>query len=255
MDWYALDHRALMEEFRKLGRSIRAGEVDLGRQYYALTLAHGILQAIMCGYDKLSAVELGVGHGDGLFDLCKAAGYFRDLFRIDIQVWGLDNATGLPPATGYKDHPEIWQAGQFRMPNPDAVRAALPPFGHLLIGDVGATLEEFFAASTGMRLGFVAIDLDFYSSTKKALPLLAGHPQRYVPIVPVYVDDVNVLLSYNPWCGEAAAIAEFNEAQKLRKIEAKPQFQIRNFHVCHVFDHPIRAGMVKPRLPFEITEF
>jgi hypothetical protein len=252
MDWLSLDQPALMKKFQEIGQRIRKGELEIGRHHYALSLAHGVMQAIMCGYHRISAVELGVAHGGGLFDLCKAAAFFRDECQIDIQVWGIDNAAGLPPLTSYKDHPEIWHPEQFKMQSPDKITEKLPAFAHLLIGDVGDMVQQFFHESYGSRLGFVSIDLDYYSSTKRALPLLAGDPNAYIPIVPVYVDDVNVLLSYNTWCGEAAAIAEFNQQQEFRKIEPKPNFRIHNFHVCHVFDHPIRSGAIKPRLPFEI---
>lgn len=252
MDWLSLDQPALMKRFQEIGRQVRHGELDIGRHHYALALAHGVLQAILCGYDRIAAVELGVAHGGGLFDLCKAASFFRNECNIDVRVWGIDNAAGLPPLTGYKDHPEIWHTGQFKMPDPDAVKSSLPGFARLLVGDVGEMLMEFFHESYGYRLGFVAIDLDYYSSTKRAMPILAGDSNGYLPVVPLYFDDVNVLLSYNRWCGESAAIEEFNEEHEFRKIESKSHFQIHNFYVCHVLDHPVRSGVIKPRLPFEI---
>jgi hypothetical protein len=254
MDWTEFDQPTVMRRFQDIGRRIRNGELALGRGHYALPLAHGVMQAIHCGYDRIYAVELGVAGGKGLLELCRAAAFFREECDIDIQVWGLDNAAGLPPLLDHRDHPEIWQTGQFRLHDPDTLRAKLPPFAHLLIGDVGDTLAQLAHETYGARLAFAAIDLDFYSSTKRALPLFTLPPNCYVPAVPVYVDDIEVLLTYNPWCGEGAAIEEFNRSQDFRKIERKPQFDIHNFHVCHVLDHPIRTGAMKPRLRFEISK-
>lgn len=245
----------IIHYFNDVGQRIRNGSLDLGRAHYALSVAHGALQAIYCNYDKICVVELGVAQGHGLLDLCKAAAFFRDDLGIDIQVYGIDNATGLPPLTDHRDHPEIWAEGQFCMGDPDELRARLPPFAKLLIGDVGDKIEEFFNSEFGSRLGFASIDVDYYSSTKRLLKLFENSAEYYLPATPVYVDDVKVLLTYNQWCGEELAIAEFNEDHAFRKIEAKPQFHVHNFHVLHVLDHPIRTGAVKPRFPFEIRPF
>ena len=48
---------------QEIASQIRAGTIDLGRKHYALGLAHGILQAYHCGYDKITAIEFGVGEG------------------------------------------------------------------------------------------------------------------------------------------------------------------------------------------------
>jgi hypothetical protein len=196
-----------------------------------------------------------VAYGNGLFDLCKAAEVFRKEFDIDITVFGFDNAAGPPRGAGCEDHPEIWQTGQFKMPDPAAVRSGLPDFAKLMIGDLDQTPGDFESEIFGARLGFCAVDLDLYSSTRDAMKLFEMNPLFYVPAVPMYVDDVEVLISYNPWCGEAAAINEFNQSHELRKIHMRPNFHIHNFHVCHILDHPMRTGQSIPRFPFEIMPF
>jgi hypothetical protein len=254
-NWKQLDRLELANMFRDIGAKIRHKQIDIGRPQYASSLGHGVIQAIHCGYDKIVAVELGVGQGQGLLELCKAAEYYRGEFEIDIQVFGFDNATGLPPFVGYKDHPEIWQAGQFKMANPDAIRSKLPEFGHLLIGDIGETVQDFETTIYGARLAFVSLDMDYYSSTVRAMPLFEMNPQSYVPALPVYVDDVDVLISYNPWCGAEVALQEFNETHEFRKFQKRPNYGIHNFYVCHILDHPVRTGKISPRLPFEIRGF
>lgn len=243
MNWRKFeDGRVAHEVFAALAQKIRSGELDLGRQHYALSLAVGVLTAIFCGYDRISAIEFGVGAGEGLLELCKAAQYFRDNFRFDIEIYGFDNATGLPPPADYRDHPELWRAGQFCLGDRAQLREKLPPFAHLVIGDVRET-TGIMADSFAGRLGFVSIDLDYYSSTQAALNVLKHRPEAYLPVVPMYFDDImHRNLTQSRWCGEELAIEEFNDENKLRKIEAKAAFRIQKFHVCHVLDHPIRSG-------------
>jgi len=242
--------------FQEIGQIIRSGAVNMGRSYYALSLAHGVQQAIHCGYDKIVALELGVASGAGLLDLCQAAHVFRELFKIDIKVYGLDGATGLPDTVDYRDHPELWTKGQYTMPDPQLLRSKLPPFAELLIGDVGDTVVELEHRMGDAKIAFVAVDLDYYSSTKRAMPLFTfENPEKYIPAVPVYFDDIEQIITLNEWCGEAAVINEFNQSHPYRKIDSKPYFNIPRFHVCHVLDHPIRQGKVKPRISFGLYAF
>ena len=230
--------------FADLAQKIRAGELDLGRQHYSLSLAIGVLTAIFCGYDRIVAIEFGVGEGDGLFELCKAAQYFRDTFAIEIEVYGFDNAKGLPAPKGYRDHAEWWHTGQFRLKSPARMRAKLPSFAHLVIGEVSKTVGIMAEVLARARLGFVAVDLDYYSSTKPALNVFKHAPGCYLPAIPVYFDDIMYRnVTQSRWCGEALAIEEFNTENEFRKIERKvPLLRIQRFHVCHVLDHPIRSG-------------
>ncbi|WOJ89515.1 hypothetical protein RZS28_17275 [Methylocapsa polymorpha] len=243
--------------FHEIGQAIRAGKlgVEPHRYPYALGLAHGVCQAIHCGYDSLVAVELGVAHGNGLMNLCRAAAYFRERFRFSIDVYGFDNAAGLPEPQGYKDHPEIWSKGDFARPDHEGVRVGLPEFGHLIIGDVGETVRAFEQTLGDRHLAFVSVDLDYYSSTKRAMPLFQFAPERYIPALPVYFDDVRGLISMNPWCGEELAISEFNAENEMRKIARKDYGVHPQFYICHVLDHPIRQGTIKPKFSFEIWPF
>lgn len=244
-----------MEHINKIATQIRSGELDLGRQHYALSLLHGVLQAAHCGYKKITAIEFGVGGGGGLLALVKAAKYFRDTCNIEIEVYGFDTCSGLPALTGgYKDHPEIWRQGQFVTPNPQSLVSNFPDWAGLIIGDVTHTVPEFIKTfkDTNSKIGFVSVDVDLYSSTVPVLKLFEMEPEFYVPAVPMYFDDVNWLITYSQYAGEALALNEFNQRNTLRKIEAKENFNIENFHVCHIFDHPIRTGKVSPAIPFEI---
>jgi hypothetical protein len=237
-----------------IAQPIRQGRLDLGRPHYALTLAMGVMSAIFCNVGKIVAVEFGVGGGSGLLDLCKAAEYFRGHFGIEIEVYGLDNATGLPEAKDYRDQPEIWAKGAFLLRDPDALRARLPSFAHLVIGDIAETVHAFrHILSAESPLGFASIDVDYYSSTVSCLDILRHAPACYMPAVPLYFDDFQVFcMTANDSCGEPLAIAEFNRANMFRKVQESRYFNTmapagRPYHGCHVLDHPLRTGQVSPR--------
>ena len=80
----------------------------------------------------------------------------------------------------------------------------------------------------------------------------------YLPSVPLYFDDMEDVLTYSEWAGEVLAIREFNAENNTRKIDYKPQFRfhIPHFHVCQVFDHPMRqGGDIKPRFSLSLGGF
>ena len=243
-----------MNKISQIASRIRDGSLDFGRSHYALALLHGVLQAEHCGYNKITAIEFGVGEGGGFVALVNAAEYLRRACNIEIEVYGFDTCAGLPEIQGYKDHPEVWSAGQFVTPNPQHLINQLPEWAHLIIGNISETIPEFISnfPQTNSKIGFISVDVDLYSSTVPTLTIFEMEPELYVPAVPIYFDDVNWLITYSQFAGEALAINEFNARNDLRKIEQKENFKIENFHVCHIFDHPVRTGKVKPLIPFEI---
>lgn len=253
--WQQMTQDQVLDYFRDFARKIRTRQLDFGRWHYALGMAHGVRETIHCGYDRMTVVELGVWFGAGLVELCRIAEFFRQELEIEITVVGFDGAKGLPELNGYMDHPELWHTAAFVMPNPDELRARLPSFARLIIGDIGETIPPFEAELQKSRLGFVAFDVDLYSSTKQALRILKFAPDCYLPAVPAIFDDSHIVLTHSDWCGEAAAVREFNEVEKLRKVDRLFNFDVRKFYACQIFDHPIRSGAVKPRFPLSLGDF
>ena len=257
-DWRAMSFAEINEYFTALVKKIRAEPEPFGIKYrgYLLGLAYGVKEAIICGYDRLVTAEFGVFYGAGLLGLCKSAAVFRDEFGLDIQVYGFDGGTGLPAFIGdYRDQPETFIPGEFKMPDQEALRAKLPAFCELVIGDVGTTVQGFEPRLDGRVLAFASFDLDLYSSTVRALPFLTFSPERYLPAVPLYFDDNAKTLTQSQWAGEELAIQEFNVAHALRKIERKDQSRwwMTNLFALHVLDHPMRkGGAIKPRFPLGI---
>jgi len=254
-DWRSFETgKALLDHMRETTRAIRERKLDIGRGTYALPLAVGVMQAIHCGHEQLAAVEMGVAQGAGLIDLATAAGYFAETFGLDIKVYGFDRAAGLPPPVDYRDHPEIWHGTQFTMGDPASLREKLPRHAELIIGDIAATVAAFEAELGARKLAFVSIDVDFYSSTMDCLEILKFDRDCYMPAVPMYFDDMDNCLTYNPWCGEPAAINDFNAANRLRKIDRRDKdFRIPRFHVGHILDHPLRTGERATRPHFGLT--
>ena len=236
-------------QFQALARRIRNGKFPCRRNEYALTLAHSFRIAVCAGVDRITIIELGVAGGNGLEDLCHIAEQYREMFGVDFDVVGFDAGSGMPAAVDYRDHPEIWHSGQFDVHGEtDNLTQRLEARGaRLIIGNVADTVPKFIAEFGNRVLGFVSIDLDQYTGTKASMPLFDMPAENYLPAVPVFVDDMNTGITYNPWCGEAAAVSEYNQEHEHRKIEEKHVlWGIQNFHVLHLFDHPMRSGAVKP---------
>lgn len=221
------------------------------RQQYAFPLLYAADAAKKYGYREIIVVEMGVAGGAGLLNMCRIAERTTAATGIGIRVVGFDTGRGMPPAIDYRDLPEHFQQGDFPM-DVAKLRTALPPFAELIIGDVKQTVPAFAAQlSDKAPLGFVAVDVDYYSSARTCLEILSGNnPSSYLPLVPVYLDDIGVDGS-NPWTGESLAVNEFNAEQRHRKIapftllRSRRIFQrtqwIDRMFAAHIHDHPKRS--------------
>jgi hypothetical protein len=225
----------------------------IGRAHFAHCLLLATLQAMRIGLKQISVFEFGVLHGDGLLNLCSICQRITEDTGFQFKIFGFDSDVGMPPITDYRDHPEIWYTGQFKVDH-SLLTSRLPANAKLIVGDIAKTIVPFCKEnlSADCPVGFVAIDVDLYSSTKSAFKLLKGKPECYLPAVVMYFDDVNDMITLNSWCGEALAMKEFNRANKFRKIEEKWTRQnVTNagwhdqIYCCHVLDHPVRSGKLK----------
>lgn len=220
------------------------------RQQYAFPLLFAADEARRLGLSRVTVVEFGVAAGAGLLNLCDLARRTEGATGVAIDVVGFDAGTGMPPAVDHRDLPEYFQEGDFPM-DLDALRRALPDRCRLVIGDIAETVPAFLdGVPAEAPIAFVAIDVDYYSSAVKVLAVLEGRAEQYLPILPVYLDDVG-MDGANPWNGELLAVAEFNAAHALRKIapftllRSKRIFKnaqwIDRMYAAHVHDHPARA--------------
>lgn len=221
------------------------------RQHHAYGLLRAADTARELGVSSVTAIEFGVANGAGLLNICDIAGRIERETGVTFRVVGFDTGAGMPPPADYRDHPEHYQAGDFPMEQPDRLKAMLPGYASLVLGPLAETLPDFVRSlNPHAPIGFVSLDVDYYTSSKEALSIFDGPPEAYLPYLPLYLDDV-MFDSHNPWCGELLAIREFNEAHDHRKIA--PATFLRNkrlfknadwidhMFTVHVLDHSYRS--------------
>lgn len=175
-------------------------------------------QASREGVEAISVIEFGVASGEGLRLLEKHAEAVEKATGVRIAVYGFDTGSGLPAPIGdYRDHPDVWQPGEFQM-DYSSLAAELTSRTRLVLGNVKTTVPQFIAEGAAPRVGFISFDLDFYSSTRDALKVLSLPGKHTLSRVFLYFDDINNYWSHS-YAGERLAIREFNEANESIKID------------------------------------
>jgi len=215
------------------------------RPNYAYAVHRAALQARALRISAISALELGVGQGEGLLALEAVAAEIEAATGVHIVTYGFDLGEGLPPPQDYRDLPYLYGSGYYHM-DVARLRGRLRR-SELILGNVGETLPAFMQREAP-PIGFVAFDLDYYSSTVEALKLFDADRERYLPRVLCYFDDIaNPEALQTEYTGELAAVRDFNAAHPRSKIDRITGFEysrlIRDvwnikMYVCHLFDHP-----------------
>jgi hypothetical protein len=222
------------------------------RQQHAYGLLHAAELAKAHGARRATVVELGVGVGTGLLNLCEVGAAVTRATGIGFDIVGFDTGRGMPPPVDHRDHPELYETGWFAMDGA-ALEARLPSHARLILGDLEETIDEFVAAmGADAPLGFATLDVDYYSSSVSALRLFSGSAEHYFPYVPVYVDDL-AHPTHTRFAGELLAIEEFNAAHELRKLEFDRMLPYQRVFkhaewLAHMFklqvlDHPTRRRL------------
>jgi hypothetical protein len=227
--------------------------------YSLLTIAD---QAKLLGYERVSIFEFGVAAGSGLINLQEIAKKITQETGIGFDIYGFDTGSGMPPPESYKDHPEIYQAGDFPM-DFEKLSQKLETNTKLILGPISESMTRFLEMDFSKApIGFVSIDVDYYSSTVDALKLLSHSAESMLPQVILYLDDLEYL-SHNSWCGEQAAVNEFTIANPMRPIEKhaflrgyrifKNARWIDHIYQCHILDHAIRNQLKPNRTQVVLT--
>jgi hypothetical protein len=218
---------------------------------YAFASLEAATAAREQGKREVTIIEFGVAAGGGLLGMCDLARRVTEVTGVEIKVVGFDTGVGMPPPVDYRDHPDLYQAGDFPM-DQVALRKKLPTNARLLIGELEDTVPRFLAElSPEAPIGFAAVDVDYYSSALAALQIFADPiPSKYLPLPILYLDDI-VLPSHSRFSGELLAVEEFNAAHKHRKIDQhrflrsqrifKQARWIDQIFLLHVFDHPVMS--------------
>jgi hypothetical protein len=217
------------------------------RPQYLWPLLHAAHSARALGVPRIAALEFGVAGGNGLLALERAAAAAAELSGTEIEIFGFDTGTGMPPPADLRDAPWLVEASYFEM-DEAALRARLGR-AELVLGQVAESLPAWAAAGHA-PVGFVAFDLDYYSSTLEAFQLFEGEvAERLLPRVMCYFDDL-FGQGWTDFMGVRAALEEFNASHDQRKIgkihglrfelppsEAGEQWH-EKLYVTHLFDHP-----------------
>lgn len=193
------------------------------RPYYTWGMAHAAYLAHHLDIPRITAIELGVAGGNGLVAMENAAEYLDRALGVSIDVVGFDSGAGLPKPQDIRDLPNLWSQGDFAM-DEDALRARLQR-AQLRLGLVEETIPQFLASDFA-PIGFISFDLDYYSATTAAMPLLEAPLDRILPRVQCYFDDI-LGFTFADFNGERLAIREFNDAHPQRKIS--PIYGARNY--------------------------
>jgi hypothetical protein len=196
---------------------------------------------------RIAAVELGVAGGNGLVCLERVAAKLKQVFGIQIDVYGFDSGEGLPRPADYRDLPNLWPEGAYPM-DEKRLRQRLDR-AELIMGLVEETIPEFLETRTA-PIGFIAFDLDQYTSTRQAMALLEAPCARLMPRIHCYFDDI---LGYT--CGhhngERLAITEFNRDHPDRQISQiyglrfclhrryREQNWTEKMYMTHIVEHPL----------------
>ncbi len=221
------------------------------RQEYAYGMQQAAALAKARGLSRVTIVELGVGAGTGLLNLCSLARSLSPASGVRFEIVGFDSGAGLPAPADYRDHPEAYGQGWYPM-RPE-LAGALAGEATLVLGDLGETVTPFVKRlDPSAPVGFAILDVDYYSSARKGLELFAGPPSVYLPYLPVYIDDIK-LPSHNSRAGESLAIEEFNREHPDRVLEFdrflvhsrifKHARWLSQMYKLHVLDHPERNDL------------
>lgn len=185
----------------------------LNYSYYAKCVWDASRIALQHGYKAISVIEFGVAGGTGLTRLELYAKEISRLTGIQIEVYGFDTGIGLLPPNGYKDVPQIWSAGEYKM-DFDKLHKRLF-IAKLVIGDICETSKTFFERYSPAPIAAMLVDVDAYTPTVSILDMLLENDEYFLPIVQMYFDDIHEDLEFQ---GEGLAIKEFNAKSNNCKI-------------------------------------
>ena len=225
------------------------------RPNYAYGVQQGAILAKELGLPAISVAEFGVAGGRGLIELEQIAREVAQAYDVEVQVYGFDRGMGLPEVTDYRDLPYTWRKGYFEM-DVESLKSRLTD-ARLVIGDIDETLPTFTSTYGPAPLAFVAVDVDYYSSTVDALKVFDLDDKYLLPRVTCYFDDIvgEDHVFQNKYVGELLAIEEFNVAHERQKIvpihglAAKrdlPAAWNDSMYAMHHFDHPLYDQYVGP---------
>jgi len=220
----------------------------LTRPAYGYCMYRAADLARRLGLSKISAIEFGVAGGNGLRYMEWLAKRIEMELGVEYQIFGFDNAEGLPSLESERDLPYWFQPGQYKM-NIDQLNKTLTR-SKLILGNVKDTTSSFFEKYDPWPIGFVSNDLDFYSSTVDSFKIFEADKKYLMPRMHLYFDDIvgSNIEMYGPINGELMAINDFNKLSPRKQIHrnynlisrTNQPYQEWHYKIFyyHDFDHP-----------------
>lgn len=185
-------------------------------QYLAGVLAAADL-AVQGNIPEISVIEFGVAGGNGLVALQSYAESVEAQTGVSIRVFGFDTGDGLPELCGdFRDHPDQWRVSDYKM-DVQKLKSRLNGRTSLVLGKIKDTVPRFVSEGHP-AVGFVACDVDLYSSAMDVFKLFSEPGKRMLRRVFMYFDDVDFQFNHR-FAGELLAIEEFNQRNPLLKID------------------------------------
>ncbi|WP_033958999.1 hypothetical protein [Psychroserpens jangbogonensis] len=226
------------------------------RPQHAFGLLNAADQAKLRGFNEITIIEFGVANGAGLMNLIAIANKVTKETGVKIHIYGFDTGEGMPEPIDYRDHPEYYNTGDFPM-NKDLLEEKIKGKATIIYGPIKEKVSHFITnISKNAPIGFVSIDVDYYSSTKEVLELLKAEATCFLPLTYVYLDDI-FMSHHNEKCGEMLAVSEFNEEQPRRQLSYHRFFEnqrifknanwVKQLYYFHVLDHPYRSDLKRDR--------
>ncbi len=108
-------------------------------------------------------------------------------YGVAIDVYGFDRGKGMQKPEDYRDLSGILCTGDFPM-DVEALRRRLTD-ARLYLGLIGEMVPKFLASKPA-PLGFIAFDLDFYSSTMRGMKVFEAYEGSLLPRMYCVFDDI-----------------------------------------------------------------
>jgi hypothetical protein len=226
------------------------------RPQHAFGMLEAAKNAKSLGFERISIIEFGVANGGGLMNMIAIAKKVTRSTGIAIDIYGFDTGKGMPPPKDFRDHPEYYNTGDFPM-NKELLEEKIKGKASLIYGEIHETITTFINnLSSKAPIGFISVDVDYYSSTKEVLQLFKASANLFLPLTYIYFDDI-FMPHHNDKCGELLAIKEFNLETTNRNISYHSFFPnqrlfknanwVKQLYYFHVLDHDYRTNLSRNR--------
>jgi hypothetical protein len=183
------------------------------RPGYSYGIYNAAIQAKSLGHSTMGILEFGVAQGNGIKVMQKICKEISKEINVNFAIYGFDGASGLPESHNLKDQIYFWRENMFSNNNKNYSNIE-NHITKIIIGSVESTSVNFIEVHKPPVIGFVAFDLDYYTSTKAAFSLFNKiNINNFLPRVECFMDDTASFnyLSASSHTGVLLAINEFNQ--------------------------------------------